>query len=95
MNSGSSDVAEEKKPKLSRRVRDAVACWYVLLLDKLFRHGRRGPQATNCLQLKKGTRFRLSGGEVQLLEDELGSHVAEPAFVESTARSRRSIRANE
>jgi len=72
MNLGSLDVAE-KKPTLLQRVRGALDCWYVLLRDKLVRQSRGGSQVTNCLQLKKGTRFRLSGGEVELLEDDLGS----------------------
>ena len=62
----------ENKSTLRQKVREAIACWYILLRDKYLRHGRGGSQVTNCLQLKKGTRFRLSGGEVQLLEDDLG-----------------------
>lgn len=62
----------EQEPTLLERTRDAVVCWWVLLKAKWTRQGRRSPEVSNCLQLKKGTRFRLTGGEIHVLEGETG-----------------------
>lgn len=55
------------------RARDTVKCWWVLLRAKLVRNREIDSQVETCLQLKKGTRFRLSGGQVQLLDDDARS----------------------
>lgn len=53
-----------------RKARDFVVCWWVLLRAKLTGKRQEQLQVSNCLQLRKGTRFRLSGGQMQLLEDD-------------------------
>jgi hypothetical protein len=41
----------------------------------------------NCLQLKKGVRFRLSGGEVELLEQDESMRIEEKVNKTSTDKT--------
>ncbi len=57
------------RPTRFQRARGAVVCWLVLFRAKLVGGHRNDPQVEQCLQLKKGTRFRLNGGQVELVEE--------------------------
>jgi hypothetical protein len=61
---------EAELPSILRRARDTVVCWFVLLRAKLVWRRGPDPQVEHCLQLRKGMRFRLNGGQVELLEED-------------------------
>ena len=49
------------------RARAAAACWWVLLTARFLRRNSVDAKVERCLQLKKGTKLRLSGGEIHLV----------------------------
>ncbi len=55
-------------PRTFERIRDSVLCWWVFLREKLVCNHETDPRVELCLQLKKGTRFRLNGGRMQFIE---------------------------
>jgi hypothetical protein len=60
----------ERHPSVVRRAYDTVLCWWVLLRARLRRDGKPDPEVEHCLQLQKGTRFLLSGGEIRFVDPE-------------------------
>ncbi len=60
----------ERDPSVIRRPYDALVCWWVLLRARLLRTGQSDPEVEHCLQLQKGTRFQLRGGEVHFVDSE-------------------------
>lgn len=56
------------RPSFLRRTYDALACWWVLLRARIAPHNP-DPRLEHCLQVQKGTRFRLSGGQLDFLEE--------------------------
>lgn len=52
---------------LFERARTIVVCWWALLSAGLSRRTSDDAKVERCLQLKKGTKFRLSGGEMHLV----------------------------
>ncbi len=61
---------EVGRPTRFQSARDTVVCWLVLLRAKIVGGRRNTPQVEQCLQLKKGTRFRLNGGQVEFVEED-------------------------
>ena len=61
---------ELDRPSRFQRARDTVVCWLVLLRAKLVGGHQNDARVEQCLQLKKGTRFRLNGGQVELVEED-------------------------
>ncbi len=66
------ESAEQAGPRSSviRRARDTLACWWVLLRAHVLGAGKTDPEIEHCLQLKKGTRFYIGGGEVHFADSE-------------------------
>ena len=66
------EQAEQAERDLSvvRRAHDVLVCWWVLLRARLVRTGKSTPEVEHCLQLQKGTRFQLRGGEVHFVDSE-------------------------
>jgi hypothetical protein len=52
---------------LCERVRAAAVCWWVVLTARFLRRSTDDGRIERCLQLDKGTKFRLSGGEMYLV----------------------------
>ena len=61
---------ESRPPARLKKACDFVVCWLVLLRAKLFARRGNDSRIEQCLELKKGTRFRLNGGRVELLEEQ-------------------------
>jgi hypothetical protein len=61
---------EEKAPSFFDAAYDTVACWWVLLRAKILHRSESDPQVQHCLQLQRGTRFQLSGGEIHFLDSD-------------------------
>lgn len=53
-----------------QRLRDVAVCWLILLRAKLVGGENVNPRVEHCIQLKKGTRFHLNGGQVELYREE-------------------------
>ncbi len=60
----------EQYPSVIRRAYDALVCWWVLVRARLVRTEKSNPEVEHCLQLQKGTRFQLRGGEVHCIDSE-------------------------
>ena len=67
----SPDRADSESPV--KRARNAVRCWWIPLRERVARNHSVDSQVETCLELKKGIRFRLNGGRVQLLDDDTRS----------------------
>lgn len=65
----------QRHPSVIRRTVDALVCWWVLLRARLLRTGRSDPEVELCLQLQKGARFQIRGGEVHFVDS--GGHRAD------------------
>jgi len=65
-------TAVRETTSLFRRARAAAACWRVLLTARLLRRSSEDAHLERCLQFKKGTKFRLSGGEIHFLGEKDG-----------------------
>ena len=60
----------ERHPSVIHRAYDALVCWWVLVRARLARTEKSNPEVEHCLQLQKGTRFQLRGGEVHFVDSE-------------------------
>lgn len=60
----------EPRPSADRRAYETLVCWWVLLRARLIGKGQSDPEVEHCLQLQKGTRFQLSGGEIRFIDPE-------------------------
>ena len=60
----------ERHPSVIHRAYDALVCWWVLVRARLVRTEKSDPEVEHCLQLQKGTRFQLRGGEVHFVDSE-------------------------
>ena len=60
----------EQNASVIHRAYDALVCWWVFLRALLLQPGKSNPEVEHCLQLQKGTRFQLRGGEVHFVDSE-------------------------
>lgn len=72
VGAGQAEQAEhaEQNPSVIHRAYDALVCWWVLLRALLLQPEKSNPEVEHCLQLQKGTRFQLRGGEVYFVDSE-------------------------
>ena len=62
----------QRHPSVIQRAFDALVCWCVLLRARLLRTGQSDPEVEHCLQLQKGARFQIRGGEVHFVDSGSG-----------------------